>query len=357
MVANTLSFMAAERIGDKIWCSNLNFNGLFAIDVHTWKAEYIGRFVGHETKSIGLHNIVRRCEDFLIFFSLYSGSIDTYNFSGDFSSCRLNTWLKKTHKKIYPGVAGIYQWGELIYVFPQFQGMSIIKYSPKHGTVVDETELKGDHRSVDKNERLAFHTIGLEGYVFIPIFGTNTVIKYDMENDTEEKLMLEGVKQITGTIDTDGVSIWICVDNSIMRFDSAMRKVLGTYPMIPCGKGFYARFVFHENMVYVLPDRLGAIEVIDMSQNRVWSVPVDTNGLQLWYGAISQWRHIENCICLEKEFMINPIGLKCALMVNFETLAVSRRRLKAPIDGIPDRIEYENRKSLLEDYINFVKGL
>lgn len=359
-ISNTLSFFAAVRRSNKIWCSNLNFNGLFTIDITTGKINYIGRFIGHNDNSVGLHSAAELYEDKLIFFPHYSSCIDSYDFAGNFYCCKINSWEKAKKPNTFTCSSGAYLWENMYYIFPRFQGMNLIKFSPKNNKICGEIELNLSNKMAKEDEtNLTFRTLRVENYVYLPIFGSNIVIKYDLKNSYEEKITLHEINKIIGGIGFDGASFWLNSDEGISRYDSSFKERIYFYPCVSKSENLITEFVFKDNTVFALPAWFGSIKVIDSVSNYVREFYIDAAKIKLLKGPVSKWRHTGSSICFDDFFLINPIGINSALIMDYHTFEVTEEMLEVPFESIPFRtfsgkIYYEYRKEDLEDFIQFI---
>lgn len=352
-ISNTLSFFAAINYSDKIWCSNLNFNGLFTIDMATDKVEYIGRFIGYDANSVGLHSAVELYEDRLIFFPNRASSIDSYDFAGNFYCCEINSWKKAKQSNSATGLSGAYLWGDKYYIFPKFPGMNLIKFSPKNNEICEEIELQLANEVPRKNNsRLTHKTVRVKNDVYLPVTGSNVVIKYNLENDHEEKIVLHEIDCIQGAMNFDGSSFWVNSDRGISRYDSAFKKRISFYHCAPEKEGFIREIVFNDNMVFALPTRFGAIKVIDSASNSLQQISIDAADMKLLHGPVSKWRHTENSICFDDFFMINPVSLNSALIMDYHTLEITEKIFEVPFESVP--MHYESSKDDLEDFIQLI---
>ena len=359
-VPNTLSYFAAIEYLNKVWCSNLNFNGLFTLDIATGKIDYIGRFAGHKDNSIGLHSIVKLYEDKLIFFPHYSYSIDTYDFAGNFCSCEINSWKIAKKVSTFTCSAGAYIWGDLCYIFPRFPGMNMIKFSPEKNEICEEVELKIANKSIVVNDtNLTLRTAQAGNNIYIPIFGTNTIIKYDLENDQEEQIVLKEINKITGGMDFDGISFWLNTDGGISRYNSSFGERIYFYPCVSKCEELITSFVFRDSKVFALPAWLGAVKIIDAKTNSILEYPLDIQEIKLQKGPVSRWRNTGNCISFKESFMINPVSINSVLIMDYHTLKIKKSLLKVPYDSIPFKkfdsvTNYEKSGEDIEDFLQFV---
>lgn len=359
-IPDTLSFFAAARSANKIWCSNLNFNGLFTIDMTTGDVDYIGRFIGHSDNRVGLHSAVELNGDKLIFFPHYSSSIDSYDFSGNFYCCEINSWEKAKKPNTFACSSGAYLWENMYYIFPRFPGMNLIKFSPKNNKICEEIQLKLSNEMANKNvTNLIFKTVRFKNNIYLPIFGSNIVIKYNLGNDYEEKIVLHEINSITGGIGFDGSSFWVSSDEGISRYDSSFKEKIYFYPCVSKNEDLITEFIFKDNIVFALPAWFGSIKVVDSVSNHVQEFFIDAAKIKLQNGSVSKWRHTGSSICFDDFFMINPIGINSALIMDYHSFKITEKMFKVPFESIPFRkfskkIQYECRKEDLEDFLQFV---
>ncbi len=360
MVPDTLSFMAATKYKNKIWCSNLNFNGLFSIDVTDGKINYIGRFAGYDEDCVGLHRMAEVYKNRLFFFPNYSTSIDSYDLAGNFNSCNICSWEKEKKTEIFTCTSGVFLWKDIYYIFPRFPKMDLIKFSPDENKICEEIDLKLANELV-KNEEgtLSFNCIRVGKDIYLPIRDTNNVVKYDLETGNEYKIVLPGTKRITGAMDFDGRSFWLNSDDEIRKYDITLKRQLSAYPYSSENEGIITKFVFRDNLTFVLPAYFGTVKVIDAIHGDLQEIKIDTSKLTLQLGPIAKWRHTESCIYFDDFFAINPVGLNSCIRIDHRTFKMTEKMLKIPSESIPiknysKKINYEYKKNDLGDFLNFI---
>lgn len=361
MVPDTLSFMAAAMYKEKIWCSNLNFNGLFTINIADGKIDYIGRFAGHNDMSVGLHRIAEPYKSKLFFFPNYSGSIDSYDdFTGTFHSCRIHAWEKEKKANTFTCTSGTYLWKEIYYIFPRFSRMKLIKFSPDENQILEEIELKlANELAASSEETMSFNCTRACNDIYIPICGTNHVVKFNLETESEYRIDLPETDRISGRMDFDGNSFWLNSDDKIKRYDSTLKRMISSYSCVMKNEGIITKFIFKDNLVFALPAYLGTIKVIDVMQNSIQEIGINMANMKLQLGPIAKWRHTESCIYFDNYFMTNPIGINSGLLIDYHTFKETAKRFEAPFESMPiknygEKINYEYRKNDLEDFIYFV---
>lgn len=361
MSPDTLSFMAYAIHDNRLWCSNLNFNGLYTIDLDDGKVDFIGRFIGYDEKKVGLHRLVKEYSNKLIFFPNYSTSIDIYDFSGQFSKCDISSWeINKRNR--FTCAAGVYYWKDYFYVFPRFSGMNLIKYCPVQNKICEEIELHLPNQLCNQNEsQMVYNCVQVNNDIYLPIFGTNYIIKYDLESRDEQTIVLPSNDKIAGRMDYDGNTFWLNCYGKINRYDKNFKEQMSFYPYNQKDYGIVTRFGYYKDLVFAIPAYLGAIQIINIKENIVQEINVNGSINKLQIGPISRWRHTDNIIFLDNKFLINPIGLKCGLQFDYHLYKAKEIMFKVPIESIPiDNLSgkclSERRKTDLEDFLFYISN-
>lgn len=361
-IPKTLSFLAGIRCYNKIWCSNLNFNGLFTIDEVSGKIEYIGRFPNHRENAVGLHNIVMFYDNKLFFFSNYSETIDVYDMSGEFYSCDIEAWKEIKKNTLATCVAGAHLWKETLYIFPRSLGKDVILYSPEMNIIIGKIELKlanavrGDKYSILPG----YNTIKVGNFVYIPIFKSNKVIRFDLASASEELIEFDSNMIFAGAVNYDGHSIWAAVNDGIVEFDNDFQEILEFHSCRIAGtESNITTIAFARNKVIALPARFGDIIIIDKQNKVVTNLKVDMSDMELMSGPVSKWRNTGDIIVNDNYVFINPINMNKMMVMDLINTNICNWDVSVPSISFPHKkyektVNYEVSADELEKYLYYI---
>ena len=346
----SLSFFAAIEKEDKIWVSNLRFNGLYVIDICTGECEFMGRFMGYKDDAVGLHEVVKEYDNKLFFFPHYSSSIDVYDIQRKtFYSCSINAWKGCLTDRNFTCAIDAFRFGDFFYLFPRFPNMPLIKYSISENRIVQEIELKlsNELRHFDEMN-LTSNAICVDNKVFFPLFNSNKVIRFDLMAETEECLVVEGIERINGVIAFDGSKFWINADSSIFVFDSNFVQKACFMHCVSEKEMLIINYVFKDGVTYALPAWLGKIKKIDLENNILYEKEIEPSQLKVVEGVLSRWRNLGTVVEHGNYFLANPISLDCAWKIDYSQFTIEGIYYKAPINSLPKR-DFSEDKIYHED--------
>lgn len=361
MIPDTLSFMAVAYKGNALWCSNLNFNGLFSISLPGYEIDYKGRFFGYDDYAVGLHRFAEVFGDKLIFFPNYSSSVDTYDVNGNMKQCVIESWRKQKNKDNFTGCAGVFLYKDVYYLFPRFCGMNLIVYDPCQNEIVREIELKRTNDLLGNMKgSYALRGVLTEDCVYMPISGANKIIKYDLNTMEESFVTLPDTESVMAAIEFDGSCFWVHCDDTVKRFDFDFRRVINNYRCIDGKDGVVTGIIYIDSRVYVIPAYLNSIKMIDMKENIIRRITIDTNTMRMNIGPVSKWRHTDNSVLLGEKLFIPPVGLNCGTVLDLKSFTVEHPVFKVPAASIPiknyrEKINYEFEKDDLSEFLFFLK--
>lgn len=357
MVSKTLSCLAAVRIDNKLWCSNLNFNGIYVIDLANDNIEYKGRFEGYDDFAVGLHRFACEYKNKIIFFPQYSCSIDSYDLSGQFFRCEIESWKSKERGANFPKTAGVYEWKGNYYVFPRYPKMNVLVYNPEKNEIVEEIELPLANDLFSNNEvSMSFNCVQVGNNVYMPVLGTNHLVKFDLNARKENSIELPCSVNIKGAIGYGNNIFAIHCDNAIKLFDSEFKELIQSYECISKFEDRMTEFVFLDSVIMVMPSYLGTIKLIDTVKCQAVEIKVDMQDRKLDLGVISRWYHLERTIKYKDSILLLPIGLNRGMVIDTKSKMIKDFECLLPENSIPSinlgkDVNYEKRNCDLQDFL------
>lgn len=298
-----------------IYASCKNYNGLYRISCSTNKAEFISYFAEEEIGAFGLHRDVFRYHDLLCFVPSKAESVHLYHLkNGEMEQIPFRTKRQKG------GFVG-HLVNENLWLFPEVVGRNLYKINilTKKVVVYEWEYIKSIISRKLEPDLFAVRTALQDGYIFLPIAGTNLMLKLDC--DSGEFVCHElALKKLWGCY-TGSRGIWILADNgsSVYLWDFKTDKLEFIQKSSQDGSDgkIWNWIVEYKEKVYLIPRFGNAIELLE--QNKIIKLlEIDTKA---WEVAMRETPFF-NPIITEKGVCLLPFASKVLVTIEDKNVLV-----------------------------------
>ncbi len=262
---NRMSFYCGCLVGNVIYASNTNYNGLFRINMDTWKVEFVGNFPDERSYQKELHRKVIRIQDELYFIPNKGTCISTYNIH-----------TSQFGKITIPGVEGLLEFADAfvienrLWMVPKFLKQPLY-YIELQNKVVQEEQAWKKH--MFQQEGFAdLEAVGvLDNKIVVVPWNINKMFIYDLNSGQMKEKVLPREFHLRN-LTCDGEYIWFTLrdDNRIVRYhwesgdikiyavEDESRKIIGNDEL-----QFLAVFICGDRR-FVVPSRADVFMEIDI---------------------------------------------------------------------------------------------
>lgn len=224
-----LSFNAGEIIGDKLYFSVNNFNSLYCYNFVLEKCECVCQFLDEPNERINMHITCLKYDKSLIFIPFYGKHIHIYC-TIDGSQQVVSLKNKVANKDDYCD-AIIYK--DELWIFPKFRMGSIVIVNLKTLDIRENHEINewvNNNVSVNK-DLICTRIVYEDNFVWMPIYGTNKLIKYNLDDNIIESYEIENLKLFG--VYFGGQYLWVSeISGSKVFKISKTGEIIKTYKIV-----------------------------------------------------------------------------------------------------------------------------
>lgn len=198
-------------IGDEIWYSNCEANGLYKFNLKSGENQFCSYFPKSEKWDFLLHQYVCQDEEklvfspfasrFIVIYDMQQKSFDTYEVPGKFLDAQGFARLESVCK-----------YGEKFF-FLSYQAQVLILDMNKK-LLYEDLKLKKLFQNSSSIENFGSKYIACDNKIYISIKGDNKIVEYDLKNEQSDIHEIKGIHTIYG-ITSDDKEIWVCTDQGI----------------------------------------------------------------------------------------------------------------------------------------------
>lgn len=347
-----LAYFAYVRCGDTLWISNIRFNGIYSIDLHSGKTAFHGRFERYPYETMVLHSWAGRYRDSLFFLPQNGDSIDFFNLdTEEKESYPIEPWNRASSRI----VAGMAQLGDYVYIIPKEVGLPAVKISLSDKNMNafcgDDLQMAGKYAGTGQKV-LTVHSVYARERIWFAIFDTNIIAAVEVET---KKTEFYEIKQAEGlqTIEYDGFNFWIGEGTNVIRWTPEC-GIIDRHDQIFLDEGRKANlisdFVFYEEYVFVIPQWLGKIVRINKNTRELCTFSTEIEG----YYAIHTWRDLRNAFVYENMLVVNPVGRNYELRIDMKTGKMQVQEYLAEKNTLYHKgIYYEEAEMKLDSFLKY----
>lgn len=209
-----LTAAAAYFDEDKIWVSNMDFNGLYYYEMFSGKTVFVSSFLNEKNDTWRLHNKIVKCENELYFIPDRSKYIHVFNESNkEMKAYDLSIAGRANCKNAicYKGK---------IYFASEAEGVLLCSID----TITKRIQKK--QMNIKYNGKLCRDMLLVNECIYIALKEMDVVVKYSIEQDSFTKYEVSGDGNGFGTICFDGRFFWLSNSNGILQWDEENEKIL-----------------------------------------------------------------------------------------------------------------------------------
>jgi len=196
------------QIGEEIWFSAGNFNGLFKADIKTGKARLIGRFPNEERFGWHLYSSVKQYKDRLIFTPCFANEIAVYDMTAkEFTKYKLKE-IQTEHDINFKFFNAV-MFENFVY-FIAWHYPAIVRFDAETGEIEYITDCFKDDFFLEKRAGI-FTTMGFaRGSIqYLPSRQHNALFKLDMENCRGEFITAGSSEYKHVSMCSNGDEVWL----------------------------------------------------------------------------------------------------------------------------------------------------
>jgi len=179
-----LSFYDSYQDEENIWFSNNLYNGLFKYNIDEDKTYFVTVFPNENWRRLGLHQKVINYKNKLFFIPGLSKYIHVYDVnSGEMESL---FFPEKDGYNYRTNLSGVHLCNHILYVFPKFIERPVYMLNLE---TYEIQYMNGFNEECNKyirclNGQICFGTLSEPDAMWLPIVKSNTMIKYNFQDDS-----------------------------------------------------------------------------------------------------------------------------------------------------------------------------
>jgi len=207
----SIKFSCGLVIGNELWVSAEDHNGVYRIDLETNKVQYVTNFAKEHLYGCGLYHNILQYENKLVFIPWKAQYIAIYDIKNGKMDYVLPTYEHGEVVDNLPKYSAAVKYEDCIYMFPSRVNavkLSMRSYELEHLDAFTK-DLEGYGTT--------YGTTGM-GYqcgnkMWIPLINTNGIVEFDLQNGDYKKHFVK--KSVEGFLDITGEGDWLYVLNRI----------------------------------------------------------------------------------------------------------------------------------------------
>lgn len=364
-----LSFLDAyyDESEDRLWVSNWAFNGLFTVDLKSYKVKYIGRFENEEIWKGNLHRRVIRYNNTLFFIPYNAKGINSYDLTtGKFGYIPVFSDNRTVR------VADVVIKENQLLMFPGYNYQPLLILNMDTSEVISKPEWNKRAEECSCGPYgVMFDLAGIcqaGNKIYMAPFSSNNIIEYDTDTDNIKSFSIDSKYHIRNITYTDN-TFWITLTDSmdVLQWDN-VRNSIEVYK----NNDTYAKVLYpytiafsHKNDVFVLPS----------SSEYICKVDMITKTLRALKNYPNDFRRIRKDYLLLHGYLIKndkiylfPRAANQLLIMDLNTYELTGHELRIPescsiflnFENIADENNtiYENMEAMrtLDFYIDMISG-
>lgn len=288
----TLSFCDFAYEEGKVWFCSSDHNGLFQMDVTTRETEFLGEIPGEERMIRNLYGKIYKVGDELWMVPYRACGLAKYNIkSRDFEKFDI------------PGENQKYQMAflsenHLYMISEEYNRMTVFYLADKTCARVYKWELPAQENAVRPACRMDVfpNVCKVKNALYLVIYGTNSLIKYNLEEKREEIIRIGAAGNKYSNLDYDGKYFWLIshLSPDVIRWEPETNE---TRSQKICPEGFthyqwYRTVCCQDGNVWLFPEKGNMICKIDSQSMEVEPVFICGEDFGFWAARGIGWNEI-----------------------------------------------------------------
>lgn len=292
---------AAVKVGEDIYFSNYQCNGLYKYNMKNKKFEFVCFFSNVNIMQQGIHSEAIYNKGVIYFLPYCSNTINCYEIKNN----REYSFVIENNKKREAYYSGAYFENEKIHIFPCYSGDTYVEFDYENKKVIyNEKITKIVEKNVEENSQLRMKKYKKKLY-FCAV-GNKDIYVY--ENEQTDVLHFDD-DMYDFFVDDDGYWMTFSDRSNIVKYDKDFQKTiygLKNSSSQNCNSIPYSNMIFFDNDIMVLNQYADHIMQINKGKKQIEIAFPDLaescGKNDLLYGP-----YYKNCIVTEEELIFFPL--------------------------------------------------